>query len=191
MKRICMLICFFLIKSNLIFSQTNQGLIEKSVWGVQVGFPGFWVHNESRISEKFALRSEAGLDMGFWGSDFYDNTGFLLTPVITIEPRFYYNIYKRGEQRKWTKSNSANFITLKTSYHPDWFVLSNQKDFSVLQDLSVIPTWGMRRSIGKSNFNYETGMGIGYRYIFAKSAGYLANESKVAANLHLRIGYTF
>jgi len=79
---------------------------------------------------------------------------------------------------------------LKTSYHPDWFVISNYKDVNIITDISFVPTWGVRRNIG-THFNYETGFGIGYRYFFAKNAGYYSNESDVAANLHVRIGYVF
>jgi hypothetical protein len=61
---------------------------------------------------------------------------------------------------------------------------------SIISDISIIPTWGIRRNIG-AHFNYEVGAGFGYRYIFAKDAGYYSNESEAAANLHLRIGFVF
>jgi hypothetical protein len=113
-----------------------------------------------------------------------------MTPIITVEPRWYYNLNKREPKSKRIDGNSGNFISLKTSYHPDWFVISNYDDVNIISDISVIPTWGIRRNIAKQ-FNYETGIGIGYRYIFAKQAGYLENESDVTINLHLRIGYKF
>ncbi len=191
MKRIY-IIFLFLLHVNFIYSQSGPTkTIEKSLWGIQTGFPGIWGHNESKIGDQFALRTEVGLDAGMWGGNFYRNTGFLLIPVISIEPRFYYNNNKRADQQKNVKKNSGNFITLKNSYHPDWFIISNHKNIKIIQDLSITPTWGMRRLIGNSNFAYEVGGGIGYRYIFAKQAGYPKNEGKVAVNLHLRIGYTF
>ena len=70
------------------------------------------------------------------------------------------------------------------------FVISNTDNVSVISDISIIPTWGIRRNIGK-HLNYEAGIGIGYRYVFAKQAGFLENESEAAVNLHLRIGYRF
>ncbi len=81
-------------------------------------------------------------------------------------------------------------MSLKTSYHPDWLVISNTKNVNVISDISIIPTWGIRRNIG-NKFCYETGIGIGYRYIFAKQAGFIENKSEVTTNLHLRIGYRF
>ena len=68
--------------------------------------------------------------------------------------------------------------------------ISNYENINIISDISLVPTWGIRRNIGK-HFNYETGIGIGYRYIFAKKAGYLENESEATLNLHFRIGYKF
>jgi hypothetical protein len=174
---------------TLIVKSQNAS-VEKSTYGIQTGFLGIWLHNETKLSNSIALRSEIGFDSGIWGGDFYDGTGFLLTPVITLEPRLYYNLNKREEKSRRIDGNSGNFISLKTSYHPDWFVISNTDNVSVISDISIIPTWGIRRNIGK-HFTYETGFGIGYRYTFAKQAGFLDNKSEVDVNLHLRIGYRF
>jgi hypothetical protein len=174
---------------TLIVKSQNAS-VEKSTYGIQTGFLGIWLHNETKLSNSIALRSEIGFDSGIWGGDFYDGTGFLLTPVITLEPRLYYNLNKREEKSRRIEGNSGNFISLKTSYHPDWFVISNTDNVSVISDISIIPTWGIRRNIGK-HFTYETGFGIGYRYTFAKQAGFLENKSEVDVNLQLRIGYRF
>ncbi|MFC3365713.1 hypothetical protein ACFOG5_21250 [Pedobacter fastidiosus] len=164
--------------------------VEKSVFGIQTGWLGIYGYNESRLSNTIALRSEIGFDGGFWGGSFYPKTGFIAAPILTVEPRVYYNLKKRISKSKRIDGNSGNFVSLKTSFHPDWFVISNYKDVSVVSDISIIPSWGIRRHIGK-HFNYEVGAGLGYRYYFAKSAGYLQNESDVAFDLRLRIGYTF
>lgn len=170
--------------------KSQNASVEKSVFGIQTGLFGIWVHNETKLTNQIALRSEIGFDSGIWGGDYYDKTGFLMTPVLTAEPRWYYNLNKRVSKAKRIDGNSGNFISLKTSYHPDWFVISNYDNINIISDISIVPTWGIRRNIGK-HFNYETGIGIGYRYIFAKQAGYLENESEAVLNLHLRIGYRF
>ncbi len=164
--------------------------VDKSVSGLQAGFLGIWLHNETRLSDAIALRAEIGFDTGIWGGDFYDDTIFLLAPVLTAEPRWYYNLKRRVKKSKRIDNNSGNFISLKTSYHPDWFVISSQTNVSLISDISVIPTWGIRRHIG-AHLTYELGAGIGYRYIFAERAGFGQNDSEVAGNLHLRLGYTF
>ena len=187
----------FVMKRNItivflslsIFCCAQNASVEKSGFGIQTGFLGIWGHNESRLSNTIALRSELGFDGGILLTDFYGRSGFLLAPVLTVEPRLYYNLNKRNSKSKDITNNSGTFISLKTSYHPDWFVISNYED-DIISDISFIPTWGIRRNIG-THFNYETGIGIGYRYIFAKNAGYYSNESEAAVNLHVRIGYVF
>lgn len=164
--------------------------VEKSIYGIQTGFLGIWIHNESKLSNQIVLRSELGLDTGIWGGSYYNKTGFLLAPVLTLEPRWYYNLNKRVEKNRRTDGNSGNFIALKTSYHPDWFVISNYDNVRVISDISIIPTWGIKRNIGK-HLNYETGIGVGYMYTFAEAAGYQSNEGEVGVNLHLRFGYRF
>lgn len=187
MKKIITLV--FLSLSILCNAQNVS--VEKTVFGFQTGFLGIWAHNESRLSNTIVLRSEVGLDAGILFTDFVarSGAGFLMAPVLTFEPRFYYNLNKRSSKSKDITHNAGNFILLKTSYHPDWFVISNYAD-NIISDISFIPTWGIRRNIG-THFNYEAGAGIGYRYVFAKDAGYYSNESEAVANLHLRIGYVF
>ncbi len=187
MKRI--LLTLTLCGLSLIAKSQNTS-VEKSTFGVQTGVLGIWAYNEAKLSNTIALRTEVGFDFGIWESTYYDDydSPFLLTPVIVVEPRFYYNIKKRAENSKSTDGNSANFIALKAGFHPDWFVLFNSDDAPVVSDFSIIPTWGIRRNLGK-HFNFEAGLGAGYSYTFAERAGYSKNESEFELNMHLRIGY--
>ncbi len=187
MKKITLILIFCGIT---LIAKSQTASVEKSTYGIQTGFLGIWAHNETKLTNSIALRTEIGFDSGIWGGDFYDGTGFLMTPVITLEPRLYYNLNKRVKKSRRIDGNGGNFISLKTSYHPDWFVISNTENVSIISDISFIPTWGIRRNVGK-HFTYETGIGIGYRYIFAKQAGFSENESEIAVNLHLRLGYRF
>ena len=97
---------------------------------------------------------------------------------------------KRSAKQKDISKNSGNFISLKTSYKPDWFVIANE-DLDNVSTIIIAPTWGIRRNIGTSRFNYEAGLGIGYRYILYKAEGYSENGSDALLNINLRIGYTF
>jgi len=179
----------FLCGVTLIVKSQNAS-VEESISGIQVGFLGVWVHQEIELSNQITLRAEVGLDAGFWGGNFYRKNGYLMTPVIRIEPRWYYNLNKRVSKSKNISGNSGNFLTLQTSYNPNWFVISNYDNIAVADQISIIPTWGIKRNIG-NHFTYETGIGIGYRYIFAKSVGYVENVGETAINLHLRVGYQF
>ncbi|SFU70052.1 hypothetical protein SAMN05216480_11447 [Pustulibacterium marinum] len=172
------------------FNYAQDASVESSTFGIQTGLLGVWAHNEFKLTNTLALRSEVGFDSAIWGGHFYDGVGFVMAPVLTLEPRWYYNIKKRFAKSKTIDGNSANFLSIKTSYHPDWFVISNEDNVSVESDLSVIPTWGIRRGIGR-HFTYETGIGVGYQYVFEQPSQFKSAESNVIFNIHVRIGYRF
>ncbi len=111
-------------------------------------------------------------------------------PTLSVESRWYYNRKKRIEKTKRIDNNAGNYLALQTRYIPDWFVISNYDVGNVIPDIAIIPTWGLRRSIGR-HFNFEFSVGLGYRYVFAKSAGFAKNEGKADFNLGLRFGYHF
>ncbi len=121
-----------------------------------------------------------------------DYSYYVLTPVITAEPRWYYNIEKRSKKGRNTKNNSANFVALSLTYHPDWFTISNNYDGYIPDQISIIPYWAIKRALG-AHFNYETGLGLGYQYTFYRKDGYYKNENfgELGVKLQLRIGYTF
>jgi len=164
MKKIfIILIIAFAINTN-----AQDGHVEKTIFGIQTGFGskvGIWINNESRLCNSIALRSEIGLENDFMVGDHYDNSGFILQPVITLEPRYYYNLAKRNSRGRNTTNNSGNYISIKTSYHPDWFVINLPDNVTKIADLGIIPTWGIKRQIG-SHFTYETAVGLGYRIVY-------------------------
>ncbi|HMP99849.1 MAG TPA: hypothetical protein PKC24_08710 [Cyclobacteriaceae bacterium] len=173
--------------SYLVKSQNTS--VEKSIYGVQPGFMGIWAHAEYKISEQIALRAELGFNSGFWASSSF---GFKYTiiPEITAEPRWYYNLNKRESKSKRTDGNSGNFLSLKSTYNPDLFLITNYDLERIVSFISVIPSWGIRRNIG-NHFNYEAGLGIGYRYYFPEDPEKFGERNQVALNLHLRIGFRF
>jgi hypothetical protein len=185
MKKITFIL--FLIFATQI-TKAQDASVEKSIFGIQTGFLGAWGYNESKLSNEFTLRTEVGLDLSVFDSFFIPGgTQTVLTPVSNLEPRWYYNLNKRQEKGKKIANNSGNFFSLKFSYHPDLFVISSQKNITIPNQISVIPTWGIRRTIGKS-ISYETGFGLGYGRILDDIIG---DKGEVRANIHLRIGFDF
>ncbi|MCD0465852.1 hypothetical protein [Flavobacterium sp. ENC] len=164
----------------------QKATLEKSIFGIQTGFLGFWVNNESRLLSNLSLKSELGVDAGLFGGSSNDKIGSVVVPVLTLEPRYYYNIQKRAVNNKVTANNSANFIALNLKYQSDVFVISN-KNVDVISTISIIPKWGIRRNLG-NNFHYETGFGVGYRHFLEKIN---SEKGEVAVDLHVRIGYNF
>lgn len=173
-----------------LIAKSQTASVEKTIFGVQTGAAGLWLHNESKLSNQIVVRSEIGIESNQGIGDLHEKVFHFFIPVIIIEPKWYYNLHKRVSKSKTIEGNSGNFISLKTSHHPDWFVISKNENLRIIKDITIVPNWGIRRNIGQ-RFNYETGIGLGYRYIFAKDAGYFKNGSEIEGYLHLRIGYKF
>ncbi|MFA9187416.1 hypothetical protein AAGV33_02175 [Flavobacterium sp. FBOR7N2.3] len=196
-KIIILLILGFNLKAS-----AQETSVEKSFFSIQTGIGsgiGIWITNESKLTNSIVLRSEIGLENDFTVGDHYSNTGFILQPVLTIEPRYYYNLAKRNSKGKNTANNSGNYLSVRTNYHPDWFVINLEDNITKTADLSIIPTWGIKRQIG-NHFTYETALGFGYRVVYLKDNYTTANVQNVddaqkrnqyTPYLRLGFGYTF
>jgi hypothetical protein len=179
-KIIIILITVVSIKS---YSQTKTVSVEKSIYGIQTGFLGIWANTESKLSDKIVLKSEIGLDFSAGKTIFDEKFTFLAAPSITLEPRFYYNLNKRLNKNKNISNNSGNYISIRSTFNPDWFVISNKDNVLINNQLRIVPSWGIKRVYGKY-FTLETGAGVGFQFIEnTKNNTYL--------DLHFRIGYTF
>src|SRR5690606_6861129 len=177
---------------GICFSQNNRA--EAFICGVHTGLSGLWLNSEFRLYKSLVLKGELGIENDFSVGSHYDGAGFIIQPVITIEPRIYYNLRKRNDAGKSTSRNSGNFVALKTSYHPDWFVINLDPSYKRIADLSIVPTWGIRRLIGE-HFTYEMAAGLGYRIVYLEQLDpyYYEgdNRTQYVPYLSLRIGYTF
>ena len=175
-------------------AQETTASVEKSIFNIQTGLVGFWGSHEARLSNTIALRTEVGFDL--WYYETYRNSigerdkGVALVPSIALEPRWYYNIKKRANKGRHIANNSASFLTVAIEYYPDLFKIGGPDYLYVPNQISFIPKWGIRRSIAKSNFNYEAGIGLGYLLYLDKDNPY-RDQSDVAVDIHVRIGYTF
>ena len=171
-------------------SQAQDISVEKSTFGIQTGFLGFWAHNELRLTNRIALRSEFGLDAAISSNSFVGSRVFIMVPAITMEPRWYYNLGRRVSKSKRIDGNTGNFISLKITYHPDIVVGDLPPNGNLISDVSIIPTYGVRRNVGK-HFTYEVGFGIGYVDYFLEDNVFGVEDDGVGVNLHLRLGYRF
>ena len=185
----------FILAAAAVFSgmftanaQDVQG-VEKSMFNIQAGATGVWVSHEGRLGNEFALRTEIGIDLWTFTSS-NDNDYNYMLPSITLEPRWYYNIEKRAEKGKYTANNSANFLTVSVEYLSGGLGIGKDNGLDLPEILTVIPKWGIRRAISKSNFNYELGAGLGYQAYIANNDD-MKSDSDVGFDLHVRFGYTF
>lgn len=105
------------------------------------------------------LNIEAGLDLGF-GQGIISKGEFwyIIVPSLKLEPRWYYNLFKRYQKRKNIGNYSANYLALSTKANAEP-VFSNLAT-SAIPSLRIIPKWGLRRRIGE-NFIFESAIGLG------------------------------
>lgn len=183
------LVVIIMVFIPLISRAQESVSVENAIWQIQTGYLGFYASHESRLSDKWALRKEIGMNFSYADGFFMDRPMISWYPNLNLEPRWYYNLNKRVNKGKKISGNSGNFIAVRTTYFTDIFVISNYPDVKVIPSLSIVPTWGIRRHIGK-HFNYEAGFGLGYGVSFNKSVNYLSNDAGINFNLQLRIGYT-
>ena len=180
---------FILILSSFFIAQAQNNnkipSVENSVIGVQVGLFGFWAHYEPKLTPLISLRTEIGLELGLRkGILTNDELVFALLPNIVIEPRWYYSLERRVRKNRAIAHNSGFFLGFKTRYFPDWFVISNDNNTSVIESLDFIPKIGFRK-VWNEHLSFEGGFGIGKSLILAN------NYWDTTAELTFRIGYNF
>ncbi|MDO5106375.1 hypothetical protein [Capnocytophaga sp.] len=171
-----------------------EGSVQKNVTGIQAGFFGVNAYNEFRLTSILALRADIDLYAGI----FYDNNNnavspvelfdggkWVLTPIITLQPKVYYNIKGRAHRGKNIRNNGSNYFSFNLKYVPNWFVISNKK-VTPLTQFYVVPTFGIRRNFAQ-HFNYEfkAGLGGGVAYLDDREYGTPFFE------LSFKIGYDF
>ena len=163
-------------------------VVDESISGLQIGPIGIWLHNESKIAPNWAFRSEIGyeapLNSGLVGAIDYP----VFVPVISIEPRWYYNSPKRQGNSQNYFHNSSNFATVAIRFYPEFGALSAHEITEIDGGIFLIPTWGIRRNISY-RINYEMGIGLGvdvYELLTSENS-----TTDLNFNVHLRLGYKF
>jgi hypothetical protein len=191
MKKVLLIVFALIFVVFRSGAQDRSESVEKSIWGMELGLPPLAVYNESRIADKFSLRSEFSLGFA-WQSG--NETQWAVIPVIQIEPRYYHNIKRRAEKGKRIDGNSGNFLSLVVGGDPGVGIKS--KNIDLYPGIFLIPMYGFRRNIGL-HFNYEFAFGVGYAWTFQKYTGIFSGETynvttgEVVPGIRIAIGYVF
>lgn len=178
-----------LLLGVISFTAKAQTTGVETVYGVQLSAIGGFAYGEFRLSDAFALRTEAGLESVVLENAYTDKKKLGLSPAVVVEPRWYYNLNKREIKGKSTFKNSGNYVYLRGLYLSDLFLISDFKGDINNTALLVVPGWGMRRHIGKY-INYEIGGGLGYVKYFHKEP-ILVDNSGLYVDIKLRFGFDF
>ncbi|PIY09340.1 MAG: hypothetical protein COZ17_13400 [Flavobacteriaceae bacterium CG_4_10_14_3_um_filter_33_47] len=185
MKQILFLSIFMLLTTAYSQKIDQNPSVEAKVIGVQTGLFGLWGYYETKLSPKISLRTELGLDVGLRQGLFTNNElVFALIPNLALEPRWYYSLERRVRKNRDVSNNTGFFLGLKARYYPDWFVISNEKNISVIESLDFIPKIGYRK-VWNNHLSFESGFGIG------KSLSIASSFWDTTAELTFRIGYNF
>lgn len=163
------------------FSNAQEASVERSVFGVDMGFIGLWGYNEAKLSNQVTLRSEIGLR-----SSFAKGLNVTFRPVVSTGPRWYFDLNKRANQSKNISGNSASFVGMDLKYLPDYNI-STRGNHLQGHLLVAEPNIGIRRALGE-HFSFETGAGVMFLYAIQKGP---SNQTKVYPSIRLRIGYRF
>lgn len=143
-----------LLASYLTYAQTSDR-VEKNH---SINFPiGIGYAYEQPISKRTVLNFEVMLG-GAFTSNSRTGTSWYLTPIFRLEPRYYYNYFRRQEKGKSVVNNSASYLALSVSYQSP---LSIGNDIEPTQAVNVVPKWGVKIPMGeKFTFSIAGGIGI-------------------------------
>ena len=144
--------------------------------GVQLGYLGTWAYGELPFGNQLVARLEAGVDLRIREGNWTNPTTFRFMPVVTVGPRYYYNLVRRARRGQDTYGNAANYVALPVSLESGWVVLSLPEGATADRAVTILPTWGMRHSIHR-RYSVEAGLGVGYSHRWRRGTaarGYLA-----------------
>ncbi len=155
--------------------KTKQLEINTSIIGLGLSY-------EKLIAKNLTINYEIGLSYSFYvgGGSLYGNRfGYELSPIVSIENRWYYNLATRCRRHKKMNNNAGNFFCVKTGYRSTPITSRNLYDNPVIV---IIPAWGLQRSIGKKlSFEFTPG----YAIIFDTHQ----KEWSQNINLSVKLGY--
>lgn len=160
MKRLSIL-ALALLFSQTLLAQSSTESLEKHLTSVDVGLLGAWINHERQIGEQLSINAQLGFDGGFYGGT--GDFNYLFVPSISVEPRFYYNFNKRVSKGKRTMNNSANYLTIATTFFPKLIEITNDRNNGreIITRATFIPKWGTRRSISnRFKFDFAVGYGL-------------------------------
>ncbi len=174
----------FLLFAVSAFSQDEETSLKKDIISADIGLLTVGINYERHLGGLFTLKSRLGLGFGFnFGQDFINGGtyhDYFFTPIVIAEPRYYYNFNRRVEKGKKTSYNASNYVALTASYFFKPFVISNDSYGEYQGGASLIPKWGIKRTIGR-RWNFEFALGVGLA--FSKT------QTTVGYGLDLHFGY--
>lgn len=98
-----------------------------------------------------------------------DESGWGLSPLLYVEPRWYYNFIKRQRDKKKVVFNSSNYLGMYVGYR-FWPIVN--KNLSNEGNFFLVPNIGFQRTVGK---RVTVDPKFGYSFLF-NGAGVYSNS---------------
>lgn len=178
---IAIVLMFF---SKEVFCQEidSANMVKSKQLKINASIIGLSISYEKSISRNLTINYEAGLSYSFYvggGALYGKRFGYELSPIFSIENRWYYNLNERYRKGKKITNNSGNFLSIKAGYRASPITSKNLYDNPALV---IIPAWGIQRNIGKK-ISFE--LAPGYAFILDTQR----NEWSKSINLSIKFGY--
>ncbi|WP_460959632.1 hypothetical protein [Spirosoma litoris] len=164
----------------------QQPAVVKNAWRAAIFSPG--IMYETRLANRFTLISEARITSNMQTKDVHDAStdkttyysSYSINPILSVGVRHFYNFDRRLEKGKSIRSNSGNYLSVRTRYALP-AVAKDESEQVPIGDGSgfgVDALWGFQRTYRR---NFYLNLALGASIFSGKATG--------AADFTL--GYTF
>lgn len=182
MKAIRLLL--LLLSGTSVLAQ--QPSVVKNAWRAAILAPG--VIYETRLANRFSLVSEARVTSNWQAKDVHDEltnkntiySSYSINAIVSVGVRHFYNFDRRLQKGKSIRSNSGNYLSVRTRYAFPAIVReeSEQVPIGDGNGFGVDALWGFQRTYRR---NFYLNLSVGASIFDGKATG--------AADFTL--GYTF
>lgn len=154
--------------SQYLFTQQNIEIKTEKI--LRINFINPAIELEIPTGQYSTFSASVGIGYGggypnlsYENNDYFAGSGFIyiISPFIDLQEKFFYNFYKRNQNGKNIKNNSANFISIRVISRGKSIAenISRSSNF----DIAIGPTWGIQRKYGK---NFHLLFDVGPQYYF-------------------------
>lgn len=182
MKQFFSLMAALLLSAISLAQAPDQNLSksdfdEETIYRLNLIYPSFEI--EKDVTNNISLLANAGVGVIYYdqGGFFSENVeGFIFPFQFELAGRYYTNFNRRLSKGKTIENNSGNYVALSFANS-----LETENDEVIVEGLSsLLAAYGIQRTYWNHfNLNFQTGLGYDF------------NQSEVAVQLILKLGYTF
>ncbi len=180
----------FLLKTNLV-NIINLAYVRESLIGSIT--PN--IEAEFKLgTSPFSINTKLGSKFQYSKVKNYDAEVFSISPELTIEGRYYYNLHRRMLMGKSGNGLSANYVSLGPTYRGNYYKQNsaNGKYHEGASFVGLKVGTGIQRLISDHLYlDMNIGFGYGIEYSYGGWSGRRSNRMTGIFDLGFGIGYRF